>query len=312
MGKKTILTVLGIVFLTLSATIAAGSITERAVNTHLQNYFNNEADQIANTYYNKLHTQITILEGLRAFWNSTGGFTNQNFTSYLASLNLNTLDKSGASLYFFIPSLKKSNGTQDFSYPVTYIYPTLGMESVLGRDFATFPQRKDGIEYARDHNALATTMPLTLLTTGKPGFFFLLPLYKPGLSFERTPDRQKAFAGVVGASFRSESAFDQIFGGENPYPDLDFHIYQGDATTDDRLLFDSDPEFDHDDPRFHTTRIVRLYDQTWTIIIESKPSFSLIDNEQKLPTIVFTFGLLLTIALGAYSLIKISKIARTT
>ena len=325
---------LAITAITLTITMVAGYITQKAVDTKLQDFFNRQADQIANTYYNKLHTHITILEGLRGLWNASGDFTQDSFTKYVESIDLSSIEKSGVSSYFYVPAVKRRDissftttvkkqpnlptaystftihpkSQSDIYYPALYAVPLKGRESSIGLDFGTFPERLAAINYARDKNSLATTNAVTLLTTGKSGFFFLIPLYHPSQPLERTRERQEAFAGVVGATFRSESAFEQIFGDINPYPYLNFHIYQGDAVTDDRLLYDSNPKFNHLKPRFTATRKVSIQDQSWTIVVESNPSYSLMDSEQQLPIIVFGSGLIATIILAVFSAYNLAKI----
>lgn len=336
--KKTILPVLLVALISLSVTGVGGYITKQAVEFKLNDFFTRQADQIANTYVNKLNTQITILEGIRGLYNSTDNFTAHSFSDYLSSIDLNSADKSGASSYFYIPEVKSSDiakftqsirqekeadpiyktfaikpeSVQDFHYPVTYGFPIAGRESAIGLDFATFPERLDAIIYSRDNNALATTKAVILGTTGKPGFFFLLPLYFHDKTIERTVERREAFLGVVGVAFRSESAFEQIFGGVDPYPYLDFQIYQGDATTPDRLLHDHNPNITIDHPRFETVRKVRIQNQTWTITVQSQPSFGIGEREQRLPLIVTIAGLSMTLLLLIYSLFSLNKIYRSS
>lgn len=331
--KHSLLPVVVITLLAFTATLVAGYITEQVVKVKLENFFARQADQIANTYYNKLHTHLTILEGIRGYWNASHNFAQAAFNTYLSSYELNSLDKSGVSTYFYIPAVSSSEvasfetklrrekinnyayqqftihpqSDQALRYPVMYGYPLKDRETALGIDFATFPERRDAIEYARDQNALATTKAVTLQTTGKPGFFFLLPLYRANFPIERVPERKLAFVGVIGAAFRSQSAFEQIFGIGDPYPYLDFQIYQGAASTPDRLLYDHDEKFTAENPSFATTRIVTLQNQTWTINVQNKPGFALNDPEQKLPQIVFTSGLISTILLVIYSASQISK-----
>lgn len=127
---------------------------------------------------------------------------------------------------------------------------------------------------------------------------------------DRPASRRTAFVGVIGVAFRSESAFEQIFGGTDPYPFLDFQIYQGEADTPDRLLHDHDESFTATKPRFSTTRKIRLYGQTWTINVQSKPNFSMGELDQKLPLLVTIIGLILTVSLTLYALINLSKINR--
>lgn len=335
--KQAILPVIAVTLLAFTATLIAGYITEQAVANRLNDFFNRQADQIANTYYSKLHTHTTILEGLRGLWNANGSFSYHSFTQYVESLDLNSLDKSGVSSYFYAPAVKNNQATSfisqvkkepnlptvyqtlnihpksqsDYYYPAIYAVPLKDRESSIGLDFATFPERIAAINYARDHNALATTNHVTLLTTGKSGFFFLLPLYQKSTSLERTRERQDAFAGVIGAAFRSESAFEQIFGTSDPYPYLDFQIYQGESTDPDRLLHDHDGSFTAVNPSFSATRIVRLKNQTWTITVQGKPSLSLGNSEQRLPLMVFAFGIVMTITLGIFSAYKLAQIHQT-
>jgi len=198
--KHALLPVITITLLTFTATLFAGYITEQAVTNRLNDFFNGQADQIANTYYNKLRTHVTLLEGIRGLYNSTDNFTQDKFNKYLDSLDLSSLDKSGVSTYFYIPAIsplqvkkfttnlrqEKINeniykqftihpeSTQVFHYPVAYGYPLEGKEAALGLDFATLPERRDAIEYARDHNAFANYgetgifLPPTPLSTRSP------------------------------------------------------------------------------------------------------------------------------------------------
>ncbi len=322
-----------ITLITLAVTVLGGYVTQQALNERMRDFFNRQADQIASTYYNKLNAQVTILEALRALWNTNGSFSQKSFNTYLDSLVADTLDHSGVSSYVYITAVENNAlgqfekemrretirpdvyreytvhpaSTQAY-YPFVYIYPLSGRESAIGLDFSREALRLDAITYARDHNALATTKPLVLQTTGKLGFFFLLPLYQPGLPVERSPERKAAFTSFVGLVYRSDTAFRQIFGGEDPYPYLDFQVYQGAATTSDRLLYDHDESFTAQNPRFQTTRLVRLYDQTWTIQVQTKDTFSLGEAEQRLPVYVFAGGLVMTLLLVCYSFYSLTKI----
>ena len=320
-------TLVGAILLTVTG--IAGYITKRAVDVRLSEFFNRQADQIANTYYNKIHTHVTIIEGIRGLWNASNNFTYQSFSDYLSSLDLSNIDNGGASSYFYIPAVKHEDISkfekkiqQESSiasvyqnyvinpksdapvhYPATYTYPLEGRGKSIGLDFATFPERLDAITYAKDSGKLATTKAMILQTTGRPGFFFILPLYYNAKSLDLPSDRDQHFAGVVGAAFRSRSAFEQIYGGTDPYPYLDFQIYQGDASTPDRLIHDHDSNFEDLQARYTTSRVVRYQGQTWTINVQSKPSFALRDSEQKLPYIVFISGILATLILTITSLV---------
>lgn len=314
----------------LSSTVWAGWVTKTVVEKRVRAFFERQADQIANTYYREISTSVLMLEGVRGLWNSRGKMDYQRFSLFVDSLEKNMEELPGTSSFFYITQVKQDeeksfidalrvetdippaykqymfhpDSNEELLYPVAYVHPLVERETTLGLDFGTFPERLAAILYAKDNNALATTQAVVLNTTGKPGFFFLLPLYKPGKVLDRLGERRSAFVGVVGVAFRSEDAFRQIFGKDDPYPNLDFQIYQGEAMTPDRLLHDHDSNFVAQDPKFRATRVVRLRGQSWTIVVESKPGAVLGSEEERLPLWVFGGGVVLTTIVTTYFAIR--------
>lgn len=310
----------------LSSTAWAGWVTKTVVEKRVKSFFERQADQIANTYYEEVSTSILMLEGVRGLWNSRGKMDYQRFSLFVDSIGKNLEQPSGTSSFFYISEVDNSEREEfvkkllkesmiptvykqyvirpesgaEVVYPVTYVHPLKERERSLGVDFSASPERLAAVLYARDNNALATTQAVTLRTTGKPGFFFLLPLYELDKPLDRLVERRGAFVGVVGAAFRSEETFKQIFGHDDPYPYLDFQVYQGEATTADRLLHDHDPNFVAKDPMFRATRVVRLRGQSWTIVVESKPGAVLGSEEERLPLFVFGGGIVLTTIVITY------------
>lgn len=314
----------------LSSTVWAGWVTKTVVEKRVRAFFERQADQVANTFYDNIFTGVLMIEGIRGLWGSRGGFDQHTFATYVRSSNRDLERPIGVSNFFYAAAIPKeqissriralqaeSNIPEAYKkfaihpeskaatlYPAWYAEPLAGREGSLGLDFGTFPDRLAAVEYARDTDNLATTMAVTLQTTGKPGFFFLLPVYRQTNKLERVAERREAFAGVVGATYRSEEAFNQIFGKDDPYPYLDFQVYQGEATTADRLLHDHDPNFEAKDPMFRTTRVVRLRGQSWTIVVESKPGAVLGSEEERLPLWVFGGGVVLTTIVTTYFAIR--------
>jgi CHASE1-domain containing sensor protein len=315
----------------ITATLIGGYFTKLAADRTLASSFRQQADQISTTYSSNLSTYISILGGFRALWNTQGSFNHQSFLTYTNSLDPNTTFEAGISSFFFAKPVRNTelvtfekkirqeknipltyqaftvhpDSTADIRYPTTYIEPIVSRENSLGADLGTFPERLEAIEYARDQNALASTTTTTFVSTNKPGFLFFLPLYKPGLPTESVTERQKAFEGVIGASFRSELTFKQIFGEtDDPYPNLDFQIYQGDATTPNRILYDHDVSFTAKNPRFETSRVIRIQGQTWTILVQNKPTFSLTGPEANFPLYIIVFGLFSTVLLICFSFVQ--------
>ncbi|MFZ2199884.1 MAG: CHASE domain-containing protein [Microgenomates group bacterium] len=314
-----------------TTTLIAGWTTAQVTKNRLHEFFGRQADQIANTFYTDMVNNVSILQGVRGLWKVQGKFDYVSFSTYIKSLTSNQEHIPGFSGYLYAAALPKSQIKQkeieiinekmipaiyrNFAiksdlkdepiYPVLYVEPTGGRERALGLDFAGLPQRKKAIEYARDNNALATTTAVTLRTTGKPGFFFFLPLYKDGLEPDQLGERRDMFRGVVGVAFRSLTAFEQIYGKGDPYPLIDFKIYQGESQDEERLLYHHDPNFVTSKAIFDTVRTVRLQGQAWTVVVYAKPSLALGEPESRLPLYVFLGGALATVGVAIYFVIRL-------
>lgn len=334
---KKALWAVGIVLIAIfTSTAVAGWITKSVVDKRLEDFFNRQADQIATTFYDDMYSNVLMLQGLRGLWTSHGGFDYVAFSKYIESMSIDAERDTGFSSFFYIGAIPKVDRDKEIAalkkqqalpsvydtfqvkeesdneilYPVYYVEPLGDRENIIGLDFASFPDRLAAIEYARDNNALSTTKAVTLLSTGRPGFFFLLPLYKDGVVPETKGEKRANFAGVAGVAFRSRSAFTQIFGDTDPYPYLDFDVYQGNSQEKERLLYDHDPMFDASTAKFVTKRTVRLQDQNWTVVVYAKPSIALGSAETRLPLIVFSSGILLTILVAAYFVVVMMKHVR--
>lgn len=332
--RRAMIAIVATVCVMLSATVGAGWVTKNVVEKRVQSFFERQADQVASTYYDSIFTSVLMIEGMRGLWESHGEFDYSAFSTYVKYLTTNLEHSSGVSSFFYvkqIPQEQKSarvktlqaekNIPEEYQkyaihpeseseniYPVWYVEPLAGRESSLGLDFGTFPDRLSAIEYARDNNNLATTKSVILLTTGKPGFFFLLPVYRPINELERVSERREAFVGLIGAAYRSEDAFKQIFGQDDPYPYLDFQVYQGEEVSSDRLLHDHDPSFVATDPMFQAKRVIRLRGQVWTIMVQSKSGAVFGSQaEEQLPLWVFSIGIVLTTIVTTYFVVEFWK-----
>lgn len=306
----------------LATTFTAGWITQQVVSSRLEGFFQSQADQIADTYHDHIQTQVLILEGIRGLWNASEKVTLNEYNVYLDSLDLASIEQSGVSSYFYIRAVPRVDipnlqfkihpeSSSDPVYPVTYVYPLKGRETTIGLDFGTYTERLAAINYAKDTGLLTTTGNTILQTTGKNGFFMMIPLYNPKLPLETVAERRIAFVGLVGAAFRSESAFKQIYGTTDPYPHLDFQIYQGETIERQHLLYDHNEWEVEKPPKFETKRTIRLGGQTWAVMIQSKPSLTLGDSEGRLPVYIFLGGLISTILAISLSLKNYIKHLKT-
>ena len=174
-------------------------------------------------------------------------------------------------------------------YPVTYIEP-IGQNSVaLGLDLATEERRREAAEQAMVADQPVLSRRITLVQDEKklPGFQLLLPVYEHGIHLETPEDRRRALQGWVFASIRIDELMQGIVALTEDQ--VVFDVFEGDATSRDALIFDSDERIakrsgttvtdaDYSDSRFSTTMPLALYGRQWWLRIASRPGFGIAPN----------------------------------
>lgn len=121
------------------------------------------------------------------------------------------------------------------------IYPlSESTRRAIGLDVATSPQQITAIRLAIDSGLPTISKKSQFRVTGHSGFSILEPIFRSGFPIATTEDRRVAFLGVVGASFHSKDFFEEAM--NDVHSDLRVRIYDGDASTEENLLHDTDPD----------------------------------------------------------------------
>ena len=286
--KKFLILLTAMMGLGIMTTVAGYILSSNLLTREKQKIFNRDAEKIQQLVEERMLAHVNTLRSLQALWNSHNDLVKQKeFGLFLNTLNV-FYDYPGISSIGFA----KRVGDQ---LPTTYIEPLAGRENTLGYDNAADPIRKPFFDLARDAGEIVSSAPLTLITTKRPGFFLIAPLYQTGEPPRSLSERQKQLTGFIVMVFRETELFKAIFGRENPLPDLDFAIYHQNILDPDHLLFDSDPEFDPAayTQKLQTNKYVTVGQSPWTIIVNAKPSFGLTKAEENLPLTMLAVGLTL-------------------
>ncbi len=178
---------------------------------------------------------------------------------------------------------------RDELYPITYIEPAGPNAAALGLDLASEERRREAAEQAMERDRPVLSQRITLVQDEKrlPGFQLLLPVYERGVHLETPEDRRRALQGWVFASIRIDELMQGI--AALTEDQVDFDVFEGDATRRDALIYDSDGQFrnrpggavtdaDYAGRRFNATVPLSLYGRRWWLRISSLEGFGIAAN----------------------------------
>ena len=312
-------TTLALFLIFLIATFFAWRITSAVVEQESKNRFYQEVADLKNRLQTRFNLYILSINGLHGFVDAKGQITRSEWSAYIKKLGI--MEKyPGISSLIYIERVSKDSlnsfeksvrddtslnpqGYPDFKvYPesdkeeyfaIKYIEPLEGKEQTLGYDFSSEEKRKKMMEQSRRTGEITSTGKITNIITQKPGFGIFLPFYDAKMIIQNSElERMNNLRGFVYAAFRADEMFKTIIGQNDPFPNLDFEIYENDQLTAETLLYDHDPNHTISDSHLQTKETLDIDSQTWTILICNKGSgLSLTQSQQTLPWIVLASGL---------------------
>lgn len=271
----------------LVATVAAWKTTNDVVIQESHHLFFQNSVQIRDWVQNRLNIYILAIEGLPKFVELQSSQLQQDeWSTYLTSIRLFEKYPGISSVGYAQKEVSGDNTV----FIVRYLDPTAGQEKVLGFDLTSEENWRRSLERARDTGRVSSTGKVWLTVPNTPGFALVAPVYK-----EREGTNIKGF---VFAAFRGQELFRAIYGQTDPFPNLDFEIYDGDNLVSENLLYDHDPGFkisqSSDDSRLVTLETVNIDGQKWTILIATKEGLGLAKSQEILPKIVLASGFLIS------------------
>ncbi len=307
-----------IFFVFLVATFSAYKITLDVVQQESKNRFYQEVFELKNRLQTRFNLYTISINGLHGFVEAKGQVTRNEWSTYIKKLGIMEKYPGISSLIYVervakdsLNSFEKSvrndtslnpQGYPDFKvYPKTesdeyfvvkYIEPFEGKEKSLGFDLSSEEKRKKALEQSRRTGEITSTGKITNILTQKPGFGIFLPFYDTKMITQNSEsERTDNLRGFIYAAFRADEMFKTIIGQNDPFPNLDFEIYENDQLTAETLLYDHDPNHTISPSHLQTKETLTIDSQTWVILICNKGGFSLTQSQQALPWIVLASGI---------------------
>jgi len=290
--------------------------------------FNRLADRLALETERRVLLPVYALKGARGVYDASKSVERLEFHAYVAARELKSEYPGVLGLGFVERVLRKdleafqererldnapeftvqTGGDDPVMYVIKFIDPLEINKKALGYDIGTESVRRNAVERALRSGDPTLTARIDLVqdTRKRPGFLFILPVYKHGTKPVTPQEREAALLGLVYAPI----VIDEMLAGVTDAAEgkLDLEVFDG-PTDAEHLLYDFDgvavalagsgaEEFGG--RAFHETRTLRAGGRTWSLVLSSTPKFeSGIPDDS--PALIGLAGLLLS-ALFSYTI----------
>ena len=306
-------------FFLLLFTGLAWKASYNAVHQRLTDRFNGQVSLLQTSVERRMVENISILRAGAGLFLASDTVTRNEWHAFVESLQTPTYYPGMGGVGFFqgVPRDQlaaytariRAEGFPDFHvWPegdrafyavVTYLEPFSGRNlRAFGYDVFSEPIRRAALEYARDSGEPGLTGMIKLVqettTDVQNGFIIAVPLYHKGMPTTNPSERRAALEGFVYSPFRVNDLMSGILGGQDPQIGMD--IFDGDAPTQQSLLFrliNTEPPANTD---LTITTPVKIGGHTWTIHYYALPHFYF-GNERYLPGTILGVGIVIDLLL---------------
>ena len=303
-------------------------LSDSAVRAKAEERFRFQSDDLGAAIGKRLYEYETALRGGTGLFNNAGLATRAQWYEYVAALNI---DKTfpgirGMGFSLMMPADEVAThtarvraegfpdyairppGRRDPTSSIIYLEPfDWRNQRAFGFDMFSEPVRRAAMTRAMETGAPALSGRVKLVQeTNKDvqyGFLMYVPVYRKGMPVDTAEQRRAAILGFVYSPFRMNDLMDGILGQEKGR--LGFEIFDGDAPSDQTLLFDHLPKARHNaldvlakpaPGELTRTMQLNIAQRTWTLFIHT-PDDYLSTGEELLPTVVGGMGVVIDLFL---------------
>jgi PAS domain S-box-containing protein len=286
------------------------------------------AERLAREVQRRANLTIFGLKGARGVYAASQSVERLEFRAYVDSRDL-PAEFPGVLGFGFIQRVPRSqldtfiateraDNAPDFKVTTSGDAPDLYVSKFLdplsinraawGFDAGSDPIRREAILRAIRTGQPALTSRVTLLqdSNKKPGFLYLVPVYRNGIPPPSTPEeREAALWGLVYAPMLIDGIFDSVMGFTEDF--IDVEVFDGESRTRDSLLLDADNilvgETDIAQSQafggrlFHRIIPVTIGGRMWTLVITSAPKFEA-TIPKTIPRLILLGGGIITLLLS--------------
>ena len=250
-----------VLFIALAATGGGWFIARKHDEFAARKQFDEEASRIKTALSERMSVYENVLHGCAGLFAASTSVERSEWRTYVEAVSVNKRFPGMNGIGFiadvprddveeFLDAARRDNattfqiqnpGTNSDLFVVKYIEPEAELQSMLGLDFSTDPERRAVAEKARDFGYPVISGKLTVRgPDGKmqDGLMMLMPIYRNGQPMETLEEKRESIAGWVFARFVTAQLMSGILG-ENARM-LHFEILDRTDPGAETLVFDSD------------------------------------------------------------------------
>lgn len=296
--------------LTFIASIYVNARTAEREESRLSNI----SDELAHKIYQNLNFVTYGLGGANGVFTASKSVEYGEFKDYVASRNL-PVEFPEVLGFGFIKYVKRAEladfeaktraddqpnfkisttGNHPDLFIVKYLFPEDANRNAIGFDIGSERLRREAAERSILTGAPTLTKRITLIQDSRqrPGFLFLRPVFKNGMSVSTEANRRKAIDGWVFAPFTIDQMLERVINNHSKLVMLS--VYEGNDTETSPLLFGENPN----GVAAFRKKVISIGQQTWTIVVQARPEFYLADASRSLTSLVMLSGALLSLLLA--------------
>ncbi len=329
--RKVLATVAGVLVCGFVTTQATVYIANRSVHDVAGVRFDRAVERILHETGERLGHTIDGLQGAKGLYLATGTVTRGEFGRFVEALDISNrypgihgfgfiqrvatsdlpafvaAERADAAPEFevkMVPSSVPGNNSNsaDDHYVVKFIEPLDANRKAQGSDVGSEEVRRTAIEQAVHSGRPRLTRRIQLVQDGtkRPGFLFLLPVFKSGINPATTQERHASLVGVL----YSPIILDEIMEGvvSSLGSDLDLELRDAGELDNEAPLYSSrqtstgvigSERTSTTEPMFETRKIMDVGGRTWTLVASTTPAWeSGIDRST--PLVLGICGILLS------------------
>ncbi|MDP2370190.1 CHASE domain-containing protein, partial [Rhodoferax sp.] len=244
----------------ISLTVWAVLETRSINRATVEQKFDQQVTQLERDLQTQFERALFALRGARGLYKASQNVTRSEFRDFIASRDLAT-EFPGIRGFGYIQRVPRDqldqfilaerlDGSPDFEvktsgeapelFVIKFIEPLQNNLAARGLDIGAEPVRRATLELAANSGQATLSAAITLVQDGqkRPGFLYLLPLYKHGELVETPRQRRSAIQGFLYAPIVLEELITNITSTHGQL--IDFEIFEGADPSRQTLLYDAD------------------------------------------------------------------------
>ncbi|MBK9573955.1 MAG: PAS-domain containing protein [Rhodoferax sp.] len=325
---RPILGALAVFLLGLSLTMWAVKETQSINRATVEQKFERQVTQLQRDIQTQFERALFALRSARGLYNASSQVTRSEFRDFISSRDL-TAEFPGIRGFGYIQRVPRGeldnflraerlDGAPDFEvktsgeapelFVIKFIEPLQTNLAALGLDIGAEPVRRAALELAANSGNATLSASIVLVQDGRkrPGFLYLLPLYKKGSPVETARQRRQSIEGFLYAPIVLEELIASTASAHSQL--IDFEIFEGADLAHQTLLFDVDRSADpitgkvpadhYSDRLFQSRHQFSVGSQMLTLHASSTPVLDAA-LDYRTPTMLGLGGLLLSLTLAS-------------